>query len=148
VLSDSKTKSMAGVASWAKSLARERGTEDLLIIKPGATHPLLPHSVPDAVLMSAGGRYERLVERVRAHYGKITPEVAWKIMGEGVAMTSALHIVLFQPETLDLWVAEASLDAQPAYTQPVSKLNLRALLESEPTPQVRAAAALTPGEPH
>ncbi|MBN1442159.1 MAG: hypothetical protein JXA90_05585 [Planctomycetes bacterium] len=132
VLSDAKTKGMAGVASYAKSLAAERGEDDLQVIRPGMAHPLLPHAMEDVVLMSAGGRYERLAERTRRHYGQITPEIAWEIMGEGVAMRSALHIALFQPETLDLWVAEASLDARPAYTQPIAKLNLRALLERPP----------------
>lgn len=128
VLSDAKTRSMAGIASRARTLAAETGLEEFLVLRPGETHPLLPHKVEDAVLMSAGDRYERLVERVRAHYGSITPEVAWSILGEGVAMKSALHIVLFQPESLEFWVAQASLDARPAYTQRPSKLNLRALL--------------------
>ena len=128
VLSDAKTKSMAGVASWARSLAKERGTEDLLVLRPGESHPLLPHGIEDAVLMSAGGRYERLVDRVREHHGAITPEVAWKILGEGVAMKSALHIVLFQPETLEFWIAEASLDGRPAYTRKPSKLSMKSLL--------------------
>lgn len=145
VLSDSRTKGMAGVASWARSLARERGTGDLLVIRPGESHPLLPHGIEDTVLMSADQRYERLVRRVRAHHGKITPETAWKILGEGVAMRSALHIALFQPETLDIWVAEASLDGRPAYTQPVVKLNLRTLLEK--APEARTAAAVPDTRP-
>jgi hypothetical protein len=145
VLSDSRTRGMAGVASWARSLAREKGTSDLLVIRPGESHPLLPHGIEDTVLMSADRRYERLVRRVRGHYGKITPEIAWEILGEGVAMRSALHIALFQPETLDIWVAEASLDGQPAYTQPVVKLNLRTLLEK--APEARTAAAVGASRP-
>ena len=101
---------------------------------------MLPHAVKDAVLMSADKRYERLVERVKANHGKITPEVAWNIMGEGVAMKSALHIVLFQPETLDFWVAIAGLDAKPAYTQPVARLNLRSLMEAQPVATSPATA--------
>lgn len=128
VLSDAKTRSMAGVASRARSLAAELGSEEFLVIRPGEAHPLLPHAVEDAVLLSAGDRYARLVERVKARYGAITPEVAWSILGEGVAMKSALHIVLFLPETLELWVAQASLDARPAYTQRPSRLDLRDLI--------------------
>ena len=140
VLSDAKTKNMAGIASWARSLAKEKKVDDLLVLRPGDSHPLLPHGIADAVLMSAGERYQRLVERVKAGYGKITPEAAWNLMGEGVAMRSALHIVLFQPETLDLWVAEASLDAKPAYTQHISKLNVRLLLGGAPVSSSSAAA--------
>jgi hypothetical protein len=132
VLSDAKTKGMAGIASLAKTLAAERGVDDLQIIRPGQAHPLLPHAMEDVVLMSAGGRYERLAQRVKSHHGDITPQTAWDIMGEGVAMTSALHIALFLPETLDVWVAEASLDARPAYTQPIARLNLRSLLDLPP----------------
>ncbi len=146
VLSDAKTGSMAGVASYAKTLAAERGTADLEIVRPGETHRLLPHAIPDAVLMSAGGRYERLAGRVKDNYGRITPGVAWDIMGEGVAMTSALHIALFMPQTLDLWVAEASLDAKPAYTQPVAKLNLRELLAKPPKP-AKGSTLETPSKP-
>ena len=39
-------------------------------IWPGKSHPLLPHAIPDAVLMSAGDRYEELARRVQANYGK------------------------------------------------------------------------------
>ena len=141
VISDAKTKGMAGLASYARTLAKERGVGDLEVIRPGDSHPLLPHGMPDTVLMSAGNRYSNLVDRVKASYGKITPEIFWGILGKGVAMSSALHIAIFMPETLDMWVAEASLKSDPAYTQPISKVNLRALLSEGAT----ATASGAPG---
>ena len=41
------------------------------LLTPGQSHALLPHAVPDAVLMSAGDRYEELARRVQANYGKL-----------------------------------------------------------------------------
>jgi hypothetical protein len=120
-------------------LAAERQIEDLQVVEPGAAHPLLPRPLADAVLLSGGDRYNRLVDRVQQKYGKITAEEAWKIMGKGVAMRSALHIVLFQPETLDFWLADAGPRAQPAYTQQVARLNLRQLLDGQPPAAPTAA---------
>lgn len=129
VLSDAKTGNMAGVVALARSLAAERQlAADLQVIRAGETHPQLPNPIPDTVLMSAGDRYRRLSERVRAHQGQITPVNAWELMGQGVAMNSALHLALFLPESLDFWVADAGLNGRAAYTQPVAKLNLRTLL--------------------
>jgi hypothetical protein len=139
VLSAAKTRDMVGLASYARALAAERQIEDLQVVEPGAAHPLLPRPLADAVLLSGGDRYNRLVDRVQQEYGKITAQEAWKIMGKGVAMRSALHIVLFQPETLDFWLADAGPRAQPAYTQQVARLNLRQLLDGQPPAAPTAA---------
>jgi hypothetical protein len=77
------------------------------IIKPNQFHELLPHPMQDAVLMSAGDRYERLVERVSENYGKIDVTVAIALMDRPVAMKSNLHNVLFAPQSLEFWVANA-----------------------------------------
>lgn len=139
VLSDAKTKTMAGIASLSKKLADERGVTDLKIIHPGEFEERLPHPHEDTVLMSAGNRYEKLSERVKENYGKIDMNGAWDLMKGGVAMKSNLHTVLFAPETLDFWAAQAGPEGQPAYTQKVSKLNLRTLLTEEKPAQTSAA---------
>jgi len=139
VLSDAH-RNAVGLASWARALAQEKGRKDLDVVEPGQAHPLLPHPVPDCVLLSAGARYENLVRRVRENYGRITPDVAWKIMGEGVAMKSNLHIALFRPETLDFWLADAGPRGEPAWTQARAHFNLRDLLTRE---GAAAAAAST-----
>ncbi len=131
VLSDAKTKNMAGVASMARKLADERGVPDLKIIKPGEFEERLPHPLEDTVMMSADKRYEKLAERVKEGYGKLDMNGAWDLMKGGVAMKSNLHTVLFAPETLDFWAAQAGPEGEPAYTQKVSKLNLRELLKEE-----------------
>ena len=138
VLSDAKTKNMAGIASLAKKLADERGVPDLKIIRPGEFEERLPHPHEDTVLMSADKRYNCLSDRVKENYGKFDMNGAWDLMRGGVAMKSNLHTVLFAPETLDFWAAQAGPEGEPAYTQKVSKLNLRALLEEDKPTQTSA----------
>ena len=130
VLSDAKTGQVAGVASLAAKLAKERGVDDLQVIGPGQPHPLLPRTFEDVVLMSADRRYATLADRVQNSYGKIDMQIAWDLMRWPVAMNSNLHTALFAPETLDLWVAQAGPRGEPAYTQPVAKFNLKSLLET------------------
>jgi hypothetical protein len=57
--------------------------------------------------MSAGDRYEKLAERVQAAHGRIDDEGARRLMDRPVAMNSNIHSVLFAPDTLDFWVANA-----------------------------------------
>lgn len=78
---------------------------------------MLPAPVEDAVLLSAGDRYKELVKRVKANYGKFDTESAIRLMDRPVAMKSALHTVLFKPETLEAWVAVADSAGNPAPTQ-------------------------------
>lgn len=88
------------------------------VVGMGETHPRLPHSVKDAVLLSAGDRYEELVRRVEAGHGTFDAESARALMSRPVAMKSNLHSVLFEPKTGRLWVANASKDGEPASSQP------------------------------
>jgi hypothetical protein len=83
--------------------------EKFEIVKPGSAHPMLPHPIVDAVVLSSGQRYELLVKRIKKNYGSIDERVAIDLMDSPVAMESNLHDVLFSPETLDLWVANANV---------------------------------------
>ncbi len=74
----------------------------------GQTHPQLPHAIDDAVVLSAGDRYEELVRRVRSGYGKLDSTSAWNLMKRPVSMTSNIQCALFDPESLDFWVANAN----------------------------------------
>ena len=51
VISDANTTRAVGIAATP---------DKFQTIKPGESHPLLPHPVQDAVLMSAGDRYEEM----------------------------------------------------------------------------------------
>jgi len=123
VIADGKTNQAVGVAaSWKK----------LDVVQPGQAHPQLPTPVPDAVLLSAGKRYEELVGRAQSGHGKFTAEMARRLMDVPVAMRSNLHNVLFAPKTTEFWVAHASHDAQPAASQPYHAFRLTELLSRHP----------------
>ncbi len=109
----------------------------------GETHPRLPVAVPDAVLLSAGDRYTELVRRVQAGYGTFDAESARHLMDRPVAMKSNLHSVLFETASTRMWVANASVDKQPACTQPYHEFRLSSLLDHEPD----SAAPALPAPP-
>jgi hypothetical protein len=118
VISDGRAKKAVGI----------KATPDVFeVVKPGEAHPLLPHAVKDAVLLSAGDRYEALVQRVKQGHGTFEAESAMKLMTRPVCMTSNIHSVLFRPDTLDLWVANAD-SRNPASHTRFTHYNLKDLL--------------------
>ena len=123
VISDAKSNRAVGIAATADKFET---------ILPGQSHPLLPHAVPDAVLMSAGDRYEELARRVQAGYGKFDAESARDLMKRPVCMTSNIHSALFAPDTLDFWVANADSQNVAAHTR-YTHYNLADLLKPEKT---------------
>jgi len=126
VLSDSKADggrgSAVGVAAWP---------DRIQFISPNEFHELLPRPLEDAVMLSAGDRYQCLVNRVERMYGKIDVQIALDIMARGVAMSSNMHDALFKPATLELWVANSTLK-DPACNLPYTHYDLKLLLESRP----------------
>ena len=118
VISDGKAKRAVGIAATPDTFE---------VLQPGQSHPRLPHPFKDAVLMSAGDRYEKLAERVTTGYGKFDAESARALMTRPVAMKSNIHSVLFEPETLDFWVANADSE-NPASHCRYTHLNLGDLL--------------------
>ena len=128
VLADGKT---------GEAVALEAGADVFRAVEMGATCERLPHAVEDAVLLSAGDRYELLVKRVREAHGRIDAEAALALMDRPVSMTSNLHNVLFETSTGRFWVAHASPDGQPAAEQAYLGFDLRALLAHEPGPDAK-----------
>ncbi|MCX7817611.1 MAG: C45 family autoproteolytic acyltransferase/hydrolase [Kiritimatiellae bacterium] len=100
-------------------------------VGPGEPHPKLPRPVPDAVLLSAGERYDALVERVLVAFGHFDAERARELMRRPVAMNSNIQSVLFAPDTLDFWVANAD-GARIASDTRYTRYNLRELLQTMP----------------
>ena len=122
VISDGKTNDAVGI----------RATPDTFeTVRPQETHRLLPEHVPDAVLLSAGERYDHLVRRVRERYGDIGAESAWELMDRPVALGSNIQTALFRPETLDFWVANAGPDAIATRSRS-TRFNLGDLLDRMP----------------
>ncbi len=121
VISDAKAKRAVGIASTPDKFET---------IWPGQSDPRLPHAIPDAVLMSAGDRYEELARRVQDAYGKLDADRARDLMKRPVCMTSNIHCALFASDTLDFWIANAdsqNVAAAARYTH----YNLAELLKPE-----------------
>ncbi|HET6248893.1 MAG TPA: C45 family peptidase [Tepidisphaeraceae bacterium] len=119
VIADGKTHDAVGVSANPK---------EFVTIKPGEFHPLLPRPEPDTVLLSAGKRYETLTARVKENYGHFDAESARKLMDPPVCMNSNIQSVLFEPDTLDLWVANADGEHVASLTR-YTHYNLRELLK-------------------
>ena len=122
VISDGKSRSACGVAATP---------EKLEIVGPGQADPRLPDPVPDTVLLSSGDRYKELVKKVRENYGKIGPAELIEIIKRPVAMKSNLHDVIFEPQKLALWVANADRNG-PACNQPYAAYDWKQLFRAEP----------------
>lgn len=144
VIADGKTNKAVGMeASW----------DVFTIIKPGEAHERLPDPVPDAVLLSAGGRYKELVKRAKDHHGDFEAESALRLMDCPVAMKSNLHNALFEPRSTKLWIANATPDKKPAAEQKYHAFQLSELLQRKPdanAPEMplvaKATAAVTPAK--
>jgi len=129
VIADGKSKRAVGIAATPTTFE---------LVQPGTAHPRLPHAIPDAVLLSAGDRYEQLAERVQGQFGKLDDEGARRLMDRPVAMNSNIHSVLFAPETLDFWVANADAQNVASHTR-YTHYNLGQLLNGAPAKEVAAA---------
>jgi hypothetical protein len=129
VIADGNSKRAVGIAATPTTFE---------VIKPGETHPRLPHAIKDAVLMSAGDRYEKLAARVQENHGKLDDEGARRLMDRPVAMNSNIHSALFAPETLDFWVANADSQNVASHTR-YTHYNLGELLKSTPAPVAAAS---------
>jgi isopenicillin-N N-acyltransferase-like protein len=124
VAADGKTNKAVGFeASW----------DTFRVVEPGEKIDLLPRPVKDSVLLSAGGRYNCLVDRVQAGHGKIDAPAAIKLMDRGVAMDSNLHNVLFAPASTRFWVSYAGIDKTPAAERPYQAFQLDELLKRQPS---------------
>ena len=123
VIADGKTNRAVGLAATPQNLAE---------VAPGEAHPRLPKPVADTVLLSAGKRYDELVERVQSQYGKLNADSALHLMDCPVAMRSNLHNALFEPRSTRMWIANASASGEPAAKQKYHAFQLTELLARHP----------------
>lgn len=130
VIADAKTKRAVGIKATPTVFE---------IVEPGGSHPQLSDPVKDTVLLSAGDRYKELVRRAKAGFGKFTADSARELMTKPVCMNSNIHSVLFAPDTLDFWVANADSQNVASHTH-YRKFNLRELLTRPPAPRRDTAA--------
>jgi isopenicillin-N N-acyltransferase-like protein len=127
VVADAKSNSAVGLDGSA---------DRFTVVAAGESHPDLPTPIPHTVLLSQGERYKnlcRITQGVLSEREKFSIEQAIHLMDAPVAMKSNLHNVLFAPGLGKLWVANASSDKKPAWTQKYYQFDFHALL-NEPFP--------------
>ena len=120
VIADGKSKRAVGIGATPDTFG---------VVRPGEAHPKLPRPVPGTVLLSAGERYDVLSKRVSDGRGTFDAARSIELMTRPVCMTSNIQSVLFVPDTLDFYVANAdgrNVASHARYT----KYNLRDLLRS------------------
>ena len=79
----------------------------------------------DVLVLSGPDRYRHFMERLAPHMGKVNETTLMELVKRPVSMKSNLHVVIFHPETLELWVAVAAKDGTPACDQPYARYSLR-----------------------
>jgi isopenicillin-N N-acyltransferase-like protein len=122
VLADAKSQRACGI----------KATPDIFeVVGTGESHPELADPVADTVLLSAGSRYGELVKRVKAGFGQFDGPASLRLMTRPVCMSSNIHSVLFAPDTLDFWVANADSENVASETR-FTAYNLRDLLKNPP----------------
>ncbi len=126
VISDAKADKGRGMAYGVAAVPAS-----VQFIGPNEFNERLPRPVEDAVLLSAGDRYNVLVDRAQKLYGKFTPQTALDLMARGVAMESNMHDALFRPKTMELWVANSTIQ-QPACNRPYRRYDVRKLIAERP----------------
>jgi hypothetical protein len=122
VIADGNSRQAVGIAATPDTFE---------VVRPGEAHPRLPRAIPDAVLLSAGDRYETLAGRVQEQHGQLGVDEARRLMDRPVAMNSNIHSVLFAPETLDFWVANADSQNVASHCR-YTHYNLAQLLNRPP----------------
>ncbi len=118
VISDA-TKNMVGIRARP---------QDVMVLKPGQQHELLPVVPADTVMFSGGSRAKKLSERLHAEFGKIDAKKMIEIIKRPVAMKSNLHNAIFLPESLDMWFADAGKKT-PACDEPYTMVNLKKIID-------------------
>jgi len=106
--------------------------DTLEIVRPGESHPQLPHPVENTILMSADQRYLNLARLVKAGCGTFTEQSAIRLMDAPVAMKSNLHDALMVPEDAVIYVANAHPDGSPAWKQKYYRFDIHELMHTRP----------------
>lgn len=82
----------------------------------------------DMIMITRGDRYDLLKNRLAAVYGRIGLTELQEIIYPPIAHQANLHNAIFAPATLDVWIAHAGKNNEPACHEPYHHVNLKSLL--------------------
>lgn len=91
----------------------EKGVTGFIAIQP-----------EDTLVMSGEDRYQHFQDALAPRYGQVDGEALQVMCKRPVSMNSNLHVAIFHPETLEVWVAVAAKNGDPACDQPYAKFSL------------------------
>lgn len=80
----------------------------------------------DTLIITGPQRYAEFSNRLEKAYGKVDAKLLQEMVKRPVSMKSNLHVAIFHPETLEVWVAVAGSDGEPACNMPYAKYTLSA----------------------
>lgn len=106
IISDAKVPAALGVH------ARFDGVK---FLEPGQSHELLPHPLPECILVSAGERYQYLAKKAKELYGRVDLEAAIELIKRPLAMESNLHNAIMIPAENTMYLADAAAPDQKNY---------------------------------
>lgn len=99
------------------------------------------HNQPQNCLVLTGfsypERYPILIDRILASYGKIDAKLLQEVVKAPASRSSSLHTAIFHPSRLQAWIAHASLEGDPSYTQNYVSFNLQSLLDATPIKTIK-----------
>lgn len=87
-------------------------------------------ALPDILLVLDSDWNQKLFKVLSTKYGNITETVAMEDVMTGLG-TGDLHAIAFDVTGLKIWVANAGLNATPAYKRVYVPYDLKAALKSE-----------------
>lgn len=112
----------AGGKVFAKDLKVEVAKHSILLQGPkGSLEGFVAMPPEDALVISGPDRYAAFCKRLDESYGKIDAPLLQEMVKRPVSMKSNLHVAIFHPETLEVWVAIAGSDGTPACDMPYAR---------------------------
>jgi isopenicillin-N N-acyltransferase-like protein len=131
IVSDGKDNASFGAYATADKIQfLEAGTQNTFLIsyKDGSKKESLQKQPKDCLVLTGLSDPERfpvLVERLEKSLGNIDEKVLMQVIQGPAGKTSNLHTAIFLPSKLEVWVAHAGPNGEPAYTQPYVKFSVR-----------------------
>ncbi len=120
----------AGGKAFARGLKVDAGEHRVLFKGQGGVEGFIALQPKDALVISGYDRYQHFIERLMPRYGEVDAPALMEMVKRPVSMKSNLHVAIFHPETLEVWVAVAASDGTPACEQPYVRFSLREALDA------------------
>ncbi|MBI1387503.1 MAG: peptidase C45 [bacterium] len=116
-----------GNKSLVKGFSIEKcDVQTTLVGEDGKPVAMINTPPDDAVIISGPDRYKSFTERLTGgdEYGKVDEKRLMELIKRPVSMKGNLHNAIMHPSTLDVWVAVAGADGEPACNMPYRHVKL------------------------